>query len=186
MQDRLRLRLPSGRAFRIAGKQETCFPADTWVQFDNAYPISRASLERLTKEGRATFLQALGDERVRSLLACAKKSQDIPTRHLAQIDRALKARAAGKQPAPPRASAPSAPPAYVSPEILSARARINRFCDDCRTTFVDLVGIDASDLTTILQGTTKVPDDFLKNVQTGFELLVAENCANCAKQPTAQ
>jgi len=171
--------LPSGRAFRILGKQENCFPADTWVQFDNAYPISRGSLERLTNEGRAGFVQTLGDERTRSLLACAKKSQDIPTRHLAQIEKALKARAPTKQTAPPRSAAPSAPPPYVSAEILSVRVRIDGLCATCKTTLVDLVGVSASDLTTILHGTTKAPDGFVVNAQTGLELLAG--CAQCPK-----
>lgn len=173
--------LPSGRAFRIPGKQENCFPVDTWVQFDNAYPISRTSLERLTQEGRASFLQSLGDERLRSLLACAKKSQDIPKRNLEQIDKALKARAPTKQPAPSRPSTPSAPPPFLSMEMISTRMRVDRLCGDCHAIFIDLVEVNATDLTTILQGKTKPPDNFLKKAQDGFELLDSENCGNCTK-----
>lgn len=171
---------PDHNFFRIEAGQEACFPMTTWVQFTNGGHIGPQDLADLVKRGKAEFVQMLSPDRTRTLLNCAKKSQDILKRDLERIDRALKARnPVKKSPAP--APAKAAPPAqFVDPAFRSAHARMDRYCDKCRTKLSDLIGINAPQLATILQGKEKAPDGFLANVETGFDL-IGSGCEGCAK-----
>lgn len=170
---------PKSPCFRIDAGQVDCFPATTWVQFDNAYPISRAGLEKLAKDGRAAFIQALDEQRLRTLLNCAKKSTDIALRDLARIGQALKALGQPKTPAPPGTATSAPPSSGANSPMLSTRDRIQRYCSDCRAEFVGLVGISATDLASILADSAKPPDDFMVNAEAGFELL--SGCAKCLR-----
>jgi hypothetical protein len=161
---------PNLPCFRIEAAQESCFPATTWVQFDNAHAISRAGLEKLKKDGKADF--------VRTLLNCAKKCQDIAQRDLVRIDQTLKALNPTKKAAPPLTVPKAHPSSGVDPEIQSARKRIERYCADCHAEFIGLVGITATNLASILRGSTQPPNDFIENAQAGFELI--SGCGKCS------
>lgn len=168
--------------FRIDAHQEKCFPADTWVEFGNGGYQSRERLERLKVDGYAAFVQALSDERIRSLLNCAKKSEDIVKRDIERIDRALKARAPVKKPPLP-AKPPTAPPLFVSTEILAVRVVIGGFCIGCRTNIAGLMGHSDTDLTAILNGEKAPTKDFVTEAEAGIDVVSKQraDCPECAK-----
>jgi len=134
----------------------------------------------LVKQGKAEFVQMLSPERTRSLLNCAKKSVDIAKRDLERIDLALKARNQSRKtpPSGPTTKAPPAPP--EAPALKSARARMDRYCKDCRPKFIDMVGVKAPELATILDGKVKTPEGFLGDIEAGFDLF-GSGCDSCSK-----
>jgi len=169
---------PDSNFFRIEAGQEDCFPVTTWVQVTHGGQLSRAKLDGMVKLGRAGFVQTLSSERTRSMLNCAKKSQDITKRDLERIDRALKARNPAKKTNPPK---PTTPVPLVSPEVASVRTRIDRCCARCRASLIELLDIGADKLGLILQGKEAPPDGFISNIEAGLGLLVEAGCASCPK-----
>jgi hypothetical protein len=175
---------PSGKCYRVDANQEKCFHLDTWIQFDNAALVRVADLKGLAIAGKGGFLQPLDEGRLRSMLGCAKKSHDIPTRDLERIDKALKARAPVKRPpTPPPGPAPKAPPAFVNSEILFIGVQVKKLCDDCRSDFCGMLGVTSDSLTAILHGAEQAPKDFVADATIGIEALKTErsSCARCAK-----
>jgi hypothetical protein len=148
------------------------------IQFDNSGYLSRAGLENLTKEGKTAFLQMLDEDKIRSVLACAKKSLDIPRRNLALIDRTLRAKLTQrKTTAEKKTPTPTSLPSTASKEVLAVRAQLNQRCTNCRTEFVVLLGIAEADLVSIFLGSKPPPASFLGDAEVGFALMT---CAVCA------
>lgn len=167
---------PNHIFFRIEERQEACFPATTWVPFDNVCYIGKMGLDERTRQEMAGFVQSLSPERTRALLNCAKKSEDIPNRDLARIDRALKARNPSKK-TPPSGPTPKAPPApAVDPALESARALMEQSCGKCRVKLMD----EVPEVATVMEGKAKAPDGFLGEFKLWFEIVVSE-CDTCSK-----
>lgn len=166
---------PTRNFFRIEANQESCFPATTWVQFDNKGPIGQSKLDELSRQAMAGFVQALSPERLRSLLNCAKRSKDIEKRDLERIDRALKARNPANKPPVRAAAVPPAPPA--DPKLEAARVRRGRYCISCRLELDGLLDVQGLEL--VLQGKKQMPDGFFVTMETGFDLV--SGCGSCSK-----
>jgi hypothetical protein len=81
---------PSVPCYRIEPGQEPCFPERTWVQFDNTHPVSREILDDWRARGKAGFIQLLASDRIRSVMNCAVKSQDLVGRAVPFIRKTLK------------------------------------------------------------------------------------------------
>jgi len=169
---------PNAPCYRIEPREVACFTVRTWIQFDNSGYLSRAGLENLTKEGKVTFLQMLDEDKIRSVLACAKKSLDIPRRNLALIDRTLREKLEQrKTTAEKKTPIPTSLPSTASKEVLAVRAQFNQRCTSCRTEFVVLLGIAEADLVPIFLGSKPPPVSFLGDAEVGFALMT---CAVCA------
>lgn len=170
---------PAPPCYRIDQGQEACFSVTTWVQFDNVHEIGRAKLETWVKQGKAGFLQMLANERIRSVLNCAKKSKDIAKRYLVQIEQTLKSMNSAKKAPAPGPVAPTSAPSAASAAIEAVRVRFESRCANCRSELTGLLGLSEGDLEPILAGSKPPPADFVPDVEAGFEI-VASMC-RCAK-----
>jgi hypothetical protein len=174
---------PNAPCYRIEAGQVDCFPVRTWIQFDNANYLTPVRLQHLAQERRATFVQMLDDDKIRSVLACAKKSVDIPRRVLARIDRTLKAKLTERKTPSKRATIAAEPSASLfgmaNQEMLTVSTRFHRHCANCRSQFASLIGIAEAELATIFHGSKQPPADFVSNAEVGFAL-IAGTCVVCA------
>jgi hypothetical protein len=176
---------PKNRAYRIDKGQEACFSKPTFVQFNNAYPITRLGLDDAVKEGRARFLHTLAEERLRGILKCAKGSVDLAKWQIALIEQKYRslAPAKGTPPTGQRAvssARPATPPPFVPTEILSMRVRVEARCGTCRTTLADLIPMAETEMLRILAGLAPPTAGFLENLGAGLEIL--GNDCSCTKR----
>ena len=81
---------PEKPCYRLEAKQISVFPLRTWVQFDNVNPMTLEKLRQFEAGGEAKFLSVLPDDLTRSLLSCAKKSDDVELVLIALVDKSLK------------------------------------------------------------------------------------------------
>jgi hypothetical protein len=81
---------PGASCFRIDLRQEACFEATTWIQFDNAFEIQQTNFARIVENG-GQFVQHLHPDRARSVMNCAIRARDLTKRWVALIERTMKA-----------------------------------------------------------------------------------------------
>jgi hypothetical protein len=160
---------PDNPCYRIEPGEEACFPETTFVQFDNLRTFTRKELDGYEARGKAGYLQPLSEQRFRSILNCAKKSDDIPGSALQIIERTIKSLKPSRQ-TPPKGQPVAAPP-FVPTEILSMRVRVDARCTTCRATLAGLMEMTEAEISICLTGTVQLADRFLENLGAGFDLL---------------
>jgi len=138
---------PSAPCYRIDRGQEACFDLPTWVQFDNLILLTRADFEEFRRTGKVGFIQMLSSDRVRSVMNCATKSDDLAGRYVDLIKRslsAMNARTASVQAA--KAASKVAPKAPIE-ELLEQLAPHG---SHCRREFCELARISEADLVALM------------------------------------
>lgn len=166
---------PAAPCYRIEAGQEPCFSVTTWVQFDNAAPVTRERLDSMGRAGKSGFHGMLDPNRIRSVLNCALKSKDLPGRDADLIRRTLKAMSA---PAKKPTAAPSAPK-QPSP-FAALQMRFERHCAGCKVEFWRIVeGFSKDDLPNIFEGTKGAPEGFVSTVEAGLDLAVEVRRCTC-------
>jgi len=169
---------PSASCYRIDPGQESCWSKTTYIQFDNAHPITRGGLDDFVNAGNAQYMKAIDTGRFRSILNCAKKSTDLPTWATDLVDRTLQAitLASTRKPVPKTASPSST--AFVSAEFTAVWKRYQASCDACRTSAYVLAEIAEADFSLILRGEKRAPENFAMDAQAAFEIANGE-CPGC-------
>lgn len=161
---------PANPCFRIEPGEEACFrDATTFVQFDNTWLMVRPKIAMLESAGKAGFLQHLSEQRLRSILNCAKKSLDTPGRVLQLVDRTIKSLKPSRQ-TPPKGQPTVAVPSFVSAEILSVRVRVQKRCGTCRDQLAGAMGVAEVEITRILAG-GDAPASFLADIGAGLDAI---------------
>ena len=163
----------TGRCYRIDAGQEACFSKTTLIQFDNTYERNRAGLDKLATQGEARFVHALSNDRLRSVLSCARKSRDIEKWAIALIGQTLKAITPPPKAPPPKgkAAASNAPTRFVSAEILAVSVRVKSRCQSCLAVLVDLMTMTETSMSNVLSGAEPPPASFLEDVRAGLDAI---------------
>ena len=74
----------------------------------------------------------------------------------------------------------AAAPAFVPPEILSVRVRVEQVgCFGCKDRYIDALGMSMATLITFLDGSAKPPAGFVTDANACFDLV--ERCPSCKK-----
>jgi hypothetical protein len=162
---------PKWQCYRIDPRLEACFPRPTFVQFDNAHPVTRAGLDDFAKAGKARFVHALSEARVRSILKCAKDAIDLEGWASALIARTLKSLTPAQPVVPSVKSTATTPPPFVSSEMLSMRGRVVTRCATCRATLAAMMTMDEVEISRILTGLVQPADGFLRDMGAGLDAL---------------
>lgn len=165
--------------YRIDAGQESCFPVMTFIQFNNAYRISRAGLDDYVSKGKAKAVQPLDAQRFHSLLRCAAQSQDLEGWMIELIRQTLAARIVASKAAAssskPKSSPPKGPAAYVRQDLMELRMKLQKRCDSCRAEFAAILEMTQLDVTAVLTGSQPEPDRFLEDASAGLAL-AGERC----------
>jgi hypothetical protein len=172
---------PKMQCYRIDPGLEACFSKTTFVQFNNAYPITRAGLDDYIKAGKARFVHTLAETRFRSILKCAKDAVDLEGWAIALIDQTLKS----LTPAKPvvtsaKLTTTTTPPPFVSSEILSMRVRVEARCGTCRATLAGLMTMAEAEISRILAGLVPPTNSFLVDLGAGLDVLGTD--CQCTKK----
>jgi hypothetical protein len=83
---------PKPPCYRIDPPQVLFFVEKTWVQFDNVKAVKSDLVQEFLKQSEARHIAEMPDDRIRSIVNCARKSVDIEKRYLEPIDLSMKER----------------------------------------------------------------------------------------------
>lgn len=146
---------PRYSAFRIKKGEETCFPDETWVQFNNTRAVSQAGLEKAIANGVVGYHGKLAEQRLRAILNCARKAIDIEGWAAKLAERTLK-NMPSSQAAPRAIAAP-----IVASGIVEIQAWYDAACNGCRIQFCELTMVSMTQLSRVFARATIPPDTFL-------------------------
>lgn len=180
--------LPTVPCFRIESHDEKCFNLTTYIQFDQLAATNRTLLLGHTTSGTGRFVQAMDPQRFRSLLACMKKSEDIPVETLDAITKTLKLLSAAAK-APPSKTARRAdqivhalPPVVTG--VAAVRIKFDGRCVTCRAQFAEVMVGSVDALASVFSEAKSPPEGFLDSSDDGFSMareLAGDRCTCAVK-----
>jgi len=154
---------PDHAYFRIDPTEENCFPDQTWVVFSNIIVLSKQELEQRAAHAIGSFKQMLKEDRIRSVLNCATKADDVDghvEEAIKQTVTAMNAKSAAAKQAAATAMAVQKPP--NAKELKAALTGMNMY------DFEELTGVTAKqvkDLTDFDTGT-------IETIKMGLDLMI--------------
>lgn len=173
---------PTNPCFRIDEGQERCFSETTYVQFDNLVELTREQLASIT----SGFLQHMDPERLRALLNCAKRSDDIPGSAIAAIEATISSIVAAhhadvkaRRDRKAAAKAPMGRKSVAVHGVVAVREWYMESCQSCRIEFCDVTQVSDGELKSVFSGWKQPPPTFLADAELAFQMAAEASGDRC-------